>query len=223
GASVLRAPAITIESIDGEELDLAIRDVAARGFAWVAFTSPATVEVWSRRAPVLGLGPADLRARVAAVGKATEHALTTWGATVDLVPRVFTTDALGRAFPRGEGRVLLPRADIAPPDLEDTLRQRGWEPVRVDAYRTRPAASLPEEACRALEDGAVDAVTFTSASTVDGFVHAAGALRGPRVACIGPVTARRARERGLPVHAVARPHTAEGLVEAVVRALRGRP
>jgi uroporphyrinogen-III synthase len=36
---------------------------------------------------------------------------------------------------------------------------------------------------------------------------------------IGPVTARAARDRGLRVSAVADPHTVEGLVAAVERAL----
>jgi uroporphyrinogen-III synthase len=69
----------------------------------------------------------------------------------------------------------------------------------------------------------VDAVTFTSASTVRGFVRALGAVKGaPKVVCIGPVTAREARAHGLTVHAVATPHTVEGLVEAVERALAPR-
>jgi uroporphyrinogen-III synthase len=39
------------------------------------------------------------------------------------------------------------------------------------------------------------------------------------VVCIGPVTAREARDHGLVVHAVARPHTLDGVVDAVERAL----
>ena len=137
-----------------------------------------------------------------------------------MVPREFTTAALGRAFPKGSGRVLLPRADIATPELEDALRRKGWTVDRVDAYRTRPARSLPPEARSALRAGRVDALAFTSASTVDGFVKVAGVIRGPRVVCIGPVTARAARTAGFAVHAVARPHTIEGLVEGLERALR---
>jgi uroporphyrinogen-III synthase len=37
--------------------------------------------------------------------------------------------------------------------------------------------------------------------------------------CIGPVTAKEARDHGLTVHAVARPHTVEGLVQALMRVL----
>jgi len=40
--------------------------------------------------------------------------------------------------------------------------------------------------------------------------------------CIGPVTSRAAREAGLRVAAVARPHTIQGLVAAVGRAVRPR-
>jgi uroporphyrinogen III methyltransferase / synthase len=82
------------------------------------------------------------------------------------------------------------------------------------------ARSLPARARAALRAGVVDAVTFTSASTVRGFVGALGAVRGaPTVVCIGPVTAREAREHGFTVGAVARPHTIEGLVAALERVL----
>ena len=86
---------------------------------------------------------------------------------------------------------------------------------------------MPAEATRALREQRVDAVTFTSASTVEGFVLAAGPVlravgRKPKAVCIGPVTAAAARKAGLSVAAVARPHTIEGLMAALERALRPR-
>ncbi|MGZ6543875.1 MAG: uroporphyrinogen-III synthase, partial [Actinomycetota bacterium] len=100
------------------------------------------------------------------------------------------------------------------------LGAKGWSPLRVDAYRTRLARSLPADARAALRDGRVDAITFTSASTVRGFVGAMAVVRGnPKVVSIGPVTAREARSHGLRVSAVARPHTIEGLVAALERVL----
>jgi uroporphyrinogen-III synthase len=163
----------------------------------------------------------EIRARVAAIGDGTAGAFRSWtGREPDLVPSAFTTTALARAFPRGEGRVLCARADIAPEGLEDALAAKGWSAERVDAYRTRTPRRLPIEAREALANGHVDAITFTSASTVRGFVAAVGPVKGsPRVVCIGPVTSKEARSHGLPVHAVARPHTIEGLVAALERAL----
>lgn len=221
GAVPIDAPVIRIAPAPaGGPLDEAIQESANSGYAWIAFTSPNAVEAWFERAAALGLADGTLPAHVAAVGDATGAALRRRGIAPDLVPREFTTAALGRAFPRGMGKVLLPRADIAQPDLEEALERKGWRVARVDAYRTVPVRSLPPEARRALESGEVDALAFTSASTVDGFVRVAGVVRGPRVVCIGPVTARAARDAGFVVHAVARPHTIEGLVEGLERALR---
>src|SRR5207247_11053201 len=121
---------------------------------------------------------------------------------VDLVADPHTTEALAEAFPNGEGRVLFPRADIAPEGLEDRFRERGWTPVRVDAYRTRYPDALPEEARAALDEGSVDAIVFTSSSTVEGFVRMAGVRREPSVVCIGPVTADAAGRAGFGVDAV---------------------
>lgn len=214
GAKAIVAPAIEITHARSAALTRALKELAAGKFEWITLTSRATVEVLASR-----LAPRNVRAKVAAVGEGTAEAFERWaGREPDLVPRTFTTAALARAFPRGRGGVLCARADIAPEGLEDALGSKGWTPVRVDAYRTRTPRSLPLEARRALADGRIDAITFTSASTVQGFVGAVGVVRGnPKVVCIGPVTAREARTRGLRVSAVAKPHTIEGLVGALER------
>jgi uroporphyrinogen-III synthase len=64
----------------------------------------------------------------------------------------------------------------------------------------------------------VDAIIFTSSSTVRNFVALAGGdliSTGPVVACIGPITAATAREAGLPVDVVANDYTTEGVVAAL--------
>ena len=219
GATGIAAPAIEIVPTRSVKLSRALDELASGGFAWITLTSPRTVDVLAG-----SLRPRELDAKVAAIGEGTREAFRRWARREpDLVPRTFTTSALARAFPRGRGRVLCPRADIAPEGLEDALAAKGWHPVRVDAYRTRMPRSLPPEARSALRAGTVDAVTFTSASTVRGFVRALGTVKGnPRVVCIGPVTARAAREHGFTVHAVANPHTLESLVTAIERALAPR-
>lgn len=220
GAVPIEAPAISIEPVEPSgQLDAAVREAAEGEFDWIVFTSAAGVEAWFGRAEALGEGPA--RSRVAAVGSGTAESLRAHGVEPDLVPSTFTTAALGEELPAGAGRVALPRADIAPADLERTLEAKGWTPVRVDAYRSRPARRLPEEAAAALRAERVDALLFTSKSTVDGFVSLAGIVEGPAVVCIGPVTADAAREAGLRVRAVAEPHTLGGLVDAVERVLDG--
>jgi uroporphyrinogen-III synthase len=221
GAEAIEAPTIVVEGPQpGGPLDEAVRAAAAGTFDWVVFTSAAGVRAWAARAEALGADQPT--ARVAAVGDATAATLRRNGVASDLVPAMFTTSALGEAFPRGSGRVLLARADLATGDLEETLRAKGWEPVRVDAYRVRAASSLPPQAMSALGAGRVDVVTFTSPSTVDGFVRLAEGVASPPSVCIGPVTADAADVAGIAVVEVASPHTEDGLVEAVVRALASR-
>jgi uroporphyrinogen-III synthase len=220
GARAIVAPGIELAPVRSAALTRALAELSGGAFAWVTLTSPRTVQVLAER-----LRPRDVRARVAAVGEGTAEAFRRWSRRdADLVPKTFTTVGLARAFPRGDGHVLMPRADVAPEGLEAALERKGWRATRVDAYRTRLARRLPADARSALQRGEVDAIAFTSASTVRGFVGALGTVRGsPRVVCIGPVTAQEAREHGLRVHAVASPHTIEGLVAAVERALRATP
>lgn len=217
GARVILAPAIELVPSRSPALKRALRELSEGAYAWITLTSPRTVEILAAN-----LRPREVRAKVAVVGEGTAEAFRRWARREpDLVPRTYTTLGLARAFPRGSGRVLCPRADVAPEGLEEAVERKGWSPERVEAYRTRLARSLPKEAREALRRGEVDAVAFTSASTVRGFVRALGAVRGnPKVVCIGPVTAREARAHGLRVTAVANPHTMAGLVAALERALR---
>jgi uroporphyrinogen-III synthase len=220
GARVISAPTIAIRPSRSVGLTRSLESLAAGCFDWIVLTSPATVAVLADRLD----SPRNVRAAVAAIGDGTAETFRRWARRdVDLRAPRFTTSSLGRAFPRGQGHVLCARADIAPRGLEDAIAAKGWTPVRVEAYRTIFAKRLPREARAALEAGEVDVVTFTSASTVRGFVAAGGVVvRGTKVVCIGPVTAKEARSQGLPVHALADPHTTDGLVAAVERATQPR-
>ena len=215
GAMVIEGPAIEIEQpSDWSELDDAIRQLAAGEFEWVSFTSPRAADAVCERLRRFGLPP-RLPAKVAVVGPTTAKKLRESGVEVDLLADPHTTESLAEQFPSGDGRVLMPRADIAPEGLEAALEGKGWTAVRVEAYRTRFPNELPAEAREALENGRVDAVTFTSPSTVQGLMRLASLPEDVDVVCIGPVTAEAAGRAGLSVAAVATPHTVDGIVRAL--------
>jgi uroporphyrinogen III methyltransferase/synthase len=217
GAETIELPAITIDEPDDDGAEL--REGAARlrrgDFEWVAFTSANAVERFCR---LLRDAREFGSAKVAAIGPGTGDALRRLGVEPDLVPERFVAESLVDAFPRGKGKVLLPRAAVARDVLVDGLAAKGWGVNVVAAYRTRPAdpsASALAEARKA------DAITFTSSSTVSNFLQVAGLDAVPAVVvCIGPVTAETAREAGLTVDVVAEEHTINGLVQALVDALR---
>src|SRR2546423_6038339 len=124
------------------------------------------------------------------------------------------------AFSRGPVRVLLARAEAARDVLPEGLAEKGYTVDVLPVYRTVTAA--PDPAALAQVRDRVDAITFTSSSTVTNFCDAVGALSDPQplVVSIGPITSQTARERGLRVDAEADPHTIEGLVTELIETLQ---
>jgi uroporphyrinogen III methyltransferase/synthase len=223
GAEVVEAPAIRVEPPKSwSAVDRAVSRLRAGRYEWVVFTSANGVRMFFSR---LRASRLDARAlggvRVAAVGTGTADALGAFGITPDLVPPTFTTEAIGKAFPRGKGRALLARADKTEPGLEEALRAKGWMPERVTVYRLRAVARLSPAVRRQVLDGEIDVLTFASGGTVRAFMRLLRAKppRRVKIAVIGPVTARAAKEAGLRIDAVAHEHTIPGLAAAAVEAV----
>jgi len=206
---------------DPTALDAALGRLAAGAYGWLVLTSRTAAEAVAAR---LGqsLGASQPRLRVAAVGPSTAAACRALlGVAPELVPERFLADELAAALgDLGGARALLPNADIARPELERRLRAAGADVERVVAYRTIPAPDDGLDMGALLAAGRVDAVTFTSGSTVRTFAAKVGPaglahLRRAVVACIGPSTAAACRELGLEPDVVAAVSTEEGLAEAL--------
>jgi uroporphyrinogen III methyltransferase / synthase len=229
GADVIEFPAIRVSPpSDYGPVDRAIERLA--DYQWIAFTSQNAVTAFTERLQARGGDAALLaRLRVAAIGPATAHALSAHGLRPHLSPARFVAEALVDAFagayPQGlrGTRVLVPRALDARTVLPDGLRALGAVVDVVPVYRVEAERKQGAAAWQRLLHETVDAVTFTSPSTVRHFVELLGAS-SPRVldpalvACIGPITAAAARAFGLSVGLVAETYTIPGLVDA----LRGR-
>jgi uroporphyrinogen-III synthase len=230
GAIPVAAPAIEILPPD----DLGpLQDAIAAlpSFTWVVCTSSNAVRALTALLADLALAwPSGVR--VAAVGNATARALDDAGIPVAFQPSAAVAQALARELPVHEGdRVLWPHGDLAGAELSETLTSRGATVVAPVAYRTVADVALLG-IVDALRDRRVDAITFTSASTVRHVVEglAAAGVRierlpddtRPRIVCIGPVSAAAARECGLPVDAVADPSDDDGLVAALIRTFTSR-
>ncbi len=231
GAGVVELPVIAVEdpADGGAALRRAVDRLAAGTYRWVAFTSANAV---ARLLSELGDRPVPPPTRWAAVGTATARAIEASGRPVDLVPEVAVAEELAHSFPdapaevtgweagaTGDRTVLYPRAETVRGTLVAGLEAKGWLVDEVVAYRT-VAGDPPPAALEAA--GRADAVAFTSSSTVDRALELLGPHRiPPVVVTIGPVTSATARSAGLAVAAEARPHTVDGLVEAVVSALGG--
>ncbi len=222
GADVADLPTIEIRPApDYSALDRAI--ACLDSYDWIIFTSANGVRFFLER---LDASPADLRslrARICTIGPATRRAVEALHLKVDLMPDEYVAESLVAAFVEHDlagKRILLPRAAAARDLVPAELARRGAHVDVVEAYRT----VIPEDApARAREIFSAarkpDWITFTSSSTVNHFVEAAGAaaLDGVRVASIGPVTSATARGHGIAVTAEAERFTIDGLIEAILR------
>ncbi len=224
GATVVELHAIEIvDAADGgAALVAAAADLVHGRYGWVAVTSQNAVQRLVDALAALGDRPVPHSVRFAAVGSATAGALREAGIEPAVVPPEAVSDALVEAFgapPDGSGpsrTVLFPRAERVRGALAEGLRAKGWEVDEVVAYRTVAGSPEPDAVATAHR---VDAVAFTSSSTVERTVELLGRDGvPPTVVSIGPVTSATARAAGLTVAVEARDHTVDGLAAAVVDA-----
>lgn len=218
GADVIAMPVIEIiDPVDWSGVDIAIARLS--DYDWVVLTSTNGVDRFFARVREHGLEPAERLAsagvRVAAVGSATAARLATQGVRSDIVPASgdYRAEGLIDAFrelcachegaPGRRWRVLIPRAMEARQILPESLRELGCEVDVIPVYRTIAATPDPSTVQR-LKSGVVDAIAFTSGSTVRNFLDLLEKQGlDPReimdclvVASIGPVTTEALRKRG---------------------------
>lgn len=171
---------------------------------------------------------------ICALGPKTAEALADHGVKADLTPEVFrgegvATTLLDAMDDPGNTRVLIPRARIARDVIPDALTAAGARVDIVVAYDTvGPDASEAARIRSLIRDGDIDAVAFTSSSTVENLVEILGrdttsALDGIVKASIGPVTTETASSLGIAIDVTAAEPTTENLVQSLVDWYASRP
>ena len=201
-------------------LDDAITKVGT--YDWLCFASAPAVHAFCAR---LVLANKDARsfptAKIAAVGPATVDALLTHGLQTDFQPSVMTGAGLGTEMPEEPfgKNFLIPRAKDGDDGLINALVAREGTVDAVIAYENIVDAADADALRQRLVDGTIDAVTFTSSSTVKNFVSALGGLALPAsvvIACIGPSTAKTAEELlGRVPDLIAKEPTMDGLIDVL--------
>jgi uroporphyrinogen III methyltransferase/synthase len=231
GGKVVHCPTIEIappESWDG--LDRAIDGFEK--YDWVIFTSANAVRFFLKR--FKEKVPSDVveifsKKRVCAIGPATRRSIEESGLAVDLVAEVSVAEGVLMAIKghlnrrdslRGK-KILIPRARLARDVLPDELSKLGAQVDAVEAYQTIKPDLDFAPIIRLFERGSVDAITFTSPSTIVNFAalvspHSLSELlRDTLVGCIGPVTAAKARDLGLDEIVLPDNYDAQSLIEVM--------
>jgi len=228
GAEALSCPVIEIvppESYD--ELDAALGQLG--DIDVLVLTSANAVEAFFHRLLFLGRDVRSLHGvTVAVVGPKTAEALQQHGLQPDVMADDYRAEGvIAKLLERGvKGQgVLYPRAELARELIPKALAEAGAEVHAPIAYRSRAPQN---DSIRALlEEGQVDALTFTSSSTVDNFVTMVGDDVTRLVAevpmfSIGPLTSETMRKHQLAIAAEADPSTLEGMVAAMLEYYKQR-
>jgi uroporphyrinogen III methyltransferase/synthase len=218
GAQVISLPAIEIApASDFGPLDRAI--LALNSYDWVVFTSVNGVRAFLERLDRSTTDLRTLRARIAAIGPATQAALEALHLKVDVTGEEFVAESLLEAMPQDMSgqRILLARAAVAREIVPLELAARGAQVDIVEAYRTIAPPHLFNDAAVLREAKKPDWITFTSSSTVENLLSVVNTadLQGIRVASIGPVTSATLRKHGIAPDVEASIYTADGVAEAI--------
>lgn len=226
GLDPVPVPTIAIE-FEPPRGDLDVAAGLLHTYAWVVITSANGARAILKAAEriLTELGAPSW----AAIGPATRSVLEPEGIEVQFQPSQSSAIALAAQLPVRPGdRVLVVRGDLADIELALALRARGAEVDDVVAYRTREAPEASQELLRrAFAGGPIDAVNFTSGSTVRGLVALGRGesidVRTIPCVCIGLETADEARAAGFRILAVAPTPDLASLAAATARFLAVQP
>jgi uroporphyrinogen III methyltransferase/synthase len=180
GAEPIILPLIKIVPFeDCTELDAALDRL--RIGDWIFLTSQNAVSPVAQRGCRLrkDFFSAVSGIQIAAVGSATQRAAGEAGMTVQYVAKshdgVSLANELGESL-RGR-KVLLPRSDIAGPELRDAIGRHGGEVIDVPTYRTELCRDHDNELKALVEQREVDAIVCFSPSAVRSLEKVFGAAR----------------------------------------------
>ncbi len=227
GAQVIELPAVETEPvIPNPALEEALACFKTRaGEKWLVWTSPIGVQVFFDSLRKMRVEERTLLGcpglRTAAIGSGTARALEAYGLFADVVPKVYCAKALGEEIAKRAAKgaaVTVVRAAKGSEELLPPLLEAGLRVEDIPLYETRDCLNAPlrEKIKETFANGEIDAVTFTSASTVEGFVRMTEGveLSDIQAVCIGEQTAAAAEKYGMQI-LISREASIDSLVETV--------
>jgi len=225
GANCIEIPTIKIAPpSDIKPLQESIKNITQ--YDWLVFTSVNGVKFFFTTLFEMGLDVRSLgHLKFACIGPVTKERLKDYGIISDILPETYRAESVVEAFSNVEiknKKVLLPRAKIARTILPEELTKMGAFVDEVTAYETNLCKDKKDELITLLENNEIDAITFTSSSTVSNFMSqleskdAKKLLNNVVTASIGPITSDTARSLGIEPDIEAKDFTIQGLTDSLL-------
>ena len=222
GAAVIPIPLIELHPISDPQHEIIYQQLS--NYDWVVFTSVNAVDIFLANLKQRGLDQQIISTlKIACVGVVTAQRLHRYNLSANLIPQQHIAEGLAASFEDHDvasKRFLLPRAESARDVLPLALRARGAQVDVMTTYRTG-ATQLSEKERLVLNANDLDAVTFTSSSTVhalEKWIEETEQVRfksNVLAFCIGPITGNTAQTCGYRQIVTASTHNVAGLVESL--------
>ncbi len=200
-------------------------------YDWLVFTSVNGVKFFFDTLFDMGKDVRSLgHLKLACIGPVTKERLQDYGIISDILPETYRAESVIKAFSNIElknKKILLPRAKKARTILPEELTKMGAKVDEVVAYETLLDIDKKEELINLLQDSKIDAVTFTSSSTVSNFISLLDSkdsrklLKNIVTASIGPITSKTARSLDIEPEIEAGEYTIQGLVDSLLAYYEG--
>jgi len=198
-------------------------------YDYCAFMSSQAVNVLFGLASAEQFLPALGSTEIIAVGPKTRTSLEERGVTVKLVPAKFSSRGLVKMLsgmqPSGK-KIIIPRSGAAGDSSKQALTRLGLEVDEIPMYTVRASrpSAIWREFSSLLHQQNVDAVIFTSASSVESFFEIMSTISDGRqplgsltkVISLGPFTSRKLKSKNVQ-YSEAEEHTVEGALNVARR------
>lgn len=230
GADVLEIPLIDVKAKRKEEDEADVFEELS-SYEWILFTSPNGVKYFFE---AFYEKFKDLRClgvmRIACIGQGTAREVEKQRLSVDFIPKTSVAESLAEELMREHNIENLNMLVITGNKNREVLVKKLEEDGRAivdtfQVYANEPTDLAEHAAAKSFREHGADAITFTSASTVNNFAHQAKNLQIatgasiPDTVSIGPITSDAMKAKGLPIHAEAKSANLDALVDAVVKTL----
>jgi uroporphyrinogen-III synthase len=190
-------------------------------YDWIIFTSNVTVETFFSFMKSIS----EKLPKIAVIGEKTRQEIESRGAEVSFTPEHYVAEGFVEEFSlfiKEGARILIPKGNLAREYIAASLMKQGATVDEVVIYETYLPDESREKLVQMLRNGSLDILTFTSPSTIDHFMEVVvenqlhNQIRQSLVACIGPVSKRKAEEWGLTVHAAPEKYTVEEMLKSII-------
>ncbi len=224
GFQVLAAPSLDIIPADDSEFERLVSSIIDGSY--VVFCSPTAVEQCVRR-----YGDAFPRmfrgTNVVPIGPTTARHLIDAGVCCLDMPDDFSSAGVVDTLHDSVGgrRVILIRSDSSSDTLSEGMVDAGADLVDIHSYHLEEAefGSEQEDMMRAIVDGRMDVMAFTSPRSAESFIRRMDGiyedsrqhLSSIRLAAIGEPTSRMLTSLGFPDHIVPERSTFEDMLSAI--------